>query len=742
MITGRIHPLLHVLTALATLVSAQLVLAAEPQAAAPATPQRPRIGLVLGGGGAKGLAHVGIIDVLERNRIPVDAVAGTSMGAVVGSLYAVGNDAKQLNEIAYTVDWNGLFDDAIPRDKISFRRKRDERDILIDYRLNVSKGKLSLPRGVLRGQELYLTLAELLSPGRGVDDFDQLAIPFRAVATEITTGKSVVLGEGDIATAAYASMAVPGGFPPLERDGLLLVDGGVVDNVPIDVARAMGVDIVIVVDVGTPLLKRDEISSFVDVLNQLQLLLGRDNIERQIKSLGPRDVLIQPNVEGLSMTSFGEVDETVKRGTVAAEAALPRLRSLALSEAEWQRYIAERQARRPTLSPEIDFVRVVNNSPTPTAAIEQKITQTADEPFDAKAMTRDLSDVYSMGGFRAVSYEILEENGRRGVEIRTEADPTASDFFQVGFALDSDFDRNSSFTLGLAYTDRYFFDTNVEWRTDVRLGEDLLFETSFYLPIGKTAFVDLIPSWRRRDLPYYEGDQRLGEVRTKRWKVALEPGLLFGTWGELRAGPFIGQVDLSESTGQTGVQPATFDDGGYSVQLRIDTLDQLRFPGSGWAIQSRFVDHVEAFGADFDYWTWGTTVSKPISFGPTTVSLRGTAEFSSDDAPIGEFQHGGFLDISGLDENQLNGRYAFIGGAVLYHRVSATSPLFDLPLYVGGSLELGNTYDDLDDVSFGSLRWAGSAFVAADTPLGPLSRDKRQKKIRPAVKKDIGRNKY
>jgi NTE family protein len=284
---------------------------------------------VLGGGGARGFAHVGVLQVLEENRIPAHAIAGTSMGAVVGSLYSSGRSASEIATIAEDIDWSMIFSDRIPRDRLPFRRKRDERNDLVSFRLAFDDRGVVLPPGVLRGQDLFLVLAERLVSARGVRDFDALPIPFRAVAANIETGEAVPIASGDIATAVFASISVPGALPPVEREGLLLVDGGIVDNVPIDTARRMGVDVVIVVNVGTDLLARDELRTFVNVLDQMQLLLGRAEVTRQLKSLGPRDVLITPDLEGLSVTTFDRAALGIARGHAARAAHVRRWRDRA-----------------------------------------------------------------------------------------------------------------------------------------------------------------------------------------------------------------------------------------------------------------------------------------------------------------------------------------------------------------------------------------------------------------------------
>ena len=196
---------------------------------------RPRIGLVLGGGGAKGFAHIGVIEELERRQIPIDVISGTSMGAVVGSIYAIGNDANEVKAIARAIDWATVFDDTLKRENLSFRRKREDRGILLDFRLGLQDGKPVLPKGVLGGQRLFSTVQELTSPWRATEDFNDLPIPFRAVATNIITGHHVVMGTGNLSTAVFASMSIPAAFAPVKREGLLLVDGSISDNLPVDV---------------------------------------------------------------------------------------------------------------------------------------------------------------------------------------------------------------------------------------------------------------------------------------------------------------------------------------------------------------------------------------------------------------------------------------------------------------------------------------------------------------------------
>lgn len=694
---------------------------------------RPRIGLVLGGGGARGFAHVGVLQVLEENRIPVDVVAGTSMGAVVGSLYAQGKSPAELTRITEEIPWTTIFNDDVPRDRLSFRRKRDERDVLIDYRISFDDRGLVLPKGVLRGQDLFLTLAEYLAPARSERNFDHLAIPFRAVAGDLETGQAVVMGSGDIATAVFASMAVPGGLPPVERDGKLLVDGFIVDNVPVDVARSMGATRLIVVDVSTPLHRRDQISSFVSVIGQLQLLLGRENIDRQIATLTPADVLVRPQLDGIATTSFDHAEAAIAAGRAAAIAALDGLKAYALPPAEWQAYLEARAARAPRNAPQVTYVKFDNRSETPTRTIESFVRQRPGRPLDARRMTEDLQEIYALGGFRAVRYGIdpAPLPGGEGLTVTTVGDPSAANWLQVGLGIETDFNRHNALVVGLAYTDRNFLDTGAEWRTDIRVGTNLLFATGLYAEWGRRGqspgeggrlFAEITPYWSRTDTLLYDGDHAIAEVRDARIGTTLDGGILFGNRAELRFGTSIARVRLDTLIGGPLGPDAHLTDSEWHVGLTFDTLDQRNFPTTGSFLSLRFTDHVRWLGGDLDYVVVTGRFWKPFTSGRNTLLLSGEFGITSsgDGRSLGDFRLGGFLNLSGLESNRLVGRQKLLARAVFYRRITEDAPIISLPLYVGASAEVGNVWQSLRDISPGALRPAGSLFAGAETPLGPL----------------------
>lgn len=327
-----------------------LLLCLLPLLAQAVEPPRPKIGLVLSGGAARGLAHIGVLKALEEQGIHIDAIAGTSMGAVIGGLYASGYKIDELEKLALNIDWKLALSDAPPREDVPFRRKQDDRDFLVKQKLSFrDDGSLGLPLGVIQGQNLALLLESMFAHRSDTRDFDKLPIPFRAVATDITSGEKVVFRKGHLPQVIRASMSIPAVFAPVELDGRLLVDGGMTDNIPLDVAREMGVDIAIVVDIGTPLRSRKQLNTVVDVLNQSITLMTRRNSEEQLKALHASDVLIQPPLAAYGVTDFGRATDMIDAGYRATRAWTPAWRACALPDrwmANWPPPVRRASATR------------------------------------------------------------------------------------------------------------------------------------------------------------------------------------------------------------------------------------------------------------------------------------------------------------------------------------------------------------------------------------------------------------
>jgi NTE family protein len=293
--------------------------------AATGAPAHPRIGLALSGGGARGLAHVGVLKVLDEMRIPISCVTGTSMGAIVGGTYASGRSPEEMEKIVVAAHWDDIFRDVPPRKEIAVRRKFDDYKTLFKPEFGVKDGGLMLPKGVIAGVSIEAFFRELATPAFGIDDFNKLPIPFHAMATDIETGESIVLDRGSLSQAMRASMSVPGAIAPVEIDGRLLVDGGIANNLPIDQARKLCGDVIIAVNIATPPLRRDELTSALSVTAQLINFLGKQTVDEQIRSLGPKDVLIAPDLGDISAGTFDRSKDAIAIGEKATRAMADKL---------------------------------------------------------------------------------------------------------------------------------------------------------------------------------------------------------------------------------------------------------------------------------------------------------------------------------------------------------------------------------------------------------------------------------
>ncbi len=381
-------------------------------------PVRPRICVVLSGGGARGMAHIGVLKILDELKVPIDCIAGTSMGAIVGGLYASGMTVEQIESTMLSVDWQEAFHDAPPRRDLAFRRKQDDRNFLVTLPLGLKHGKILLPKGFIQGQKLQETLRQLTLPFRQGTDFDLLPTPFRSVATDLETGNAVVMGEGDLSIAMRASVSAPGVFAPVEVNGRLLVDGGLAENLPIDVARAMHADVLIISDVSFPLQPRAALDSALSISNQMLAILVRKDSDRQKASLGSRDILIEPELGLTPSTAFGAAATLISRGEDAARADGAALEAYSVGDAAYRDYLARRGAREPGL-PTIKFVRVDPQSKRYEKTILAEMQPLVGKPLDADAVGKRITELYGLGMFETLDYALVQQPAGVGTSAGT-----------------------------------------------------------------------------------------------------------------------------------------------------------------------------------------------------------------------------------------------------------------------------------------------------------------------------------
>lgn len=715
---------------------------AAPAATAPAeAAARPRVGLVLSGGGARGLAHVGVLRALQAQRIPVDVVAGTSMGAVVGGLLARGMSPDEIEAALAQVDWTQLFEQRVSRADVPARRKEEDFEIAAGVELGVRDGQVRLPQGTISSRGLESLIRRYTLPAATVTDFDRLPIPYRAVATDMETGRQVVLAGGDLASAMRASMSVPGVFASIEVDGRVLGDGGLVNNVPIDVARSLGADVVIAVNVGTPLAGRETLSSALGLTAQMINILTEQNVHRSLATLTPDDVLITPNLGNLTSGDFAQAERFVALGRAATDAAAPQLARLALSPEAFAQFSAERRLPA-VIPPVLDYVAIEGTERTNPARLLGQLRSRPGELFNPATAAADARQLAATGDYVRTDYRLVRGEDGLGLVLDAEDKPWGPNYVRVGLDLFTDLKGASLFNLKFSHNRHWLTPSGTEWRNFLQIGSRPTLYTELYQPLGGDAPALLPPGetdgeWfvaasaraHREVQSIYaaDGDDEVGQVRRTEGRVTLDVGRPWGTWAEMRLGVaarlahFEPLLLSSAYTGPTDSE--LWREVALRARLLVDQLDYANFPQSGYRLEAeawgghRYGNHTGHVLRLETQATWART------WGPHTLNLHGRVQLADmpTDELIGAYSLGGFQQLSGYRPGQIAGDAVALARAAWYMRL-ANPPVFARALFAGASLEAGQAWRRSGEASLdlGSWRGGASLYLGADTNIGPM----------------------
>jgi NTE family protein len=684
---------------------------------------RPKVCVVLSGGGARGAAHIGVLKVLEEYRVPIDCIVGTSMGALVGAAYATGMSIPEMETITDSISTELLFKEEPPRQEQSIRRKQDDLTILSSPEIGVGKGKMTFGKGLVSGVQLE-TVLRRLTKVRGFHRFDELPIPFRAVATDLVTGRPVVFQEGEIANVMRASMSVPGAIAPAEFDGMMLVDGMLTSNLPIETARAMGADIVIAVNVGTPLLKREELSGIVGVAAQMLNILTEQNVRASLALLKPTDILISPELGDFTTADFDSLPQIAPLGEGATRKAADRLALLAVPPQQYAQVRQRQQVDVPSDVQAVDEIRFDTlRRVNPEFALSLMETK-AGEPIDQAKLDADMLRLYGTGDFEHVKYRTIEEPGKRVLAVDATEKSWGPDYLRFGLGLSSDFKGDAYFDLLASYRATWLNSLGAEWKTDVQVGHTSGVITEFYQPLNAKGIFFVAPHAGivRRSIDLYQSDQRIATYDVFYQRAGADLGLSFRRYGEFRLGVEGGTIRPTLSTGPANLTPGDekIRQGAFTSRLIFDQIDSVHFPRSGARGVLNVYTSSSALGADRPYTKWALDGAGAYSFGDHTfsVGLNLGGKLGADPLPpYDQFQWGGFLHMSGYATGQFVSESLKFGRLMYYHRILRGS-LFE-GAYGGFSLEIGKFGNPLvPGNAVGPLKSA-SVFVSADTIIGP-----------------------
>lgn len=715
---------------------------------------RPRIGLVLSGGGARGYAHIGVLKTLERMRIPVDVIAATSMGAVVGGLYASGLRADALEEKLTQVDLSDIAFDRNERAKLPQSLREDDFQYPIGLSAGYGDGKLKLPAGLVQGNRLLALLKNWTAQWPDNIKFSQLPIPFKAMATDLATGDPVILDRGSLPMAMRASMAVPGLFAPIEVDGRTLVDGGLVANLPVQLARDMGADIIIAVNIGSDLQRPEDLASPAAVTQQMITILVGQNVRAQKALLRGRDVLIEPQLSDLSFTDFAKGPQGVAQGEKSAQGVEAKLAALSLSP---QAYAAYRAAHVPqgmlAQGARIDAIDVTTSGRVPVARVRQLLNVHEGDRYDAEALNRELTTLATTGDFETVTQQLVEENGVHTLKIDAHEKSWGNQFFLFGLGMSTNFDGRGAFNINLGHRYPWLTKSGLEWRNDIVLGSNRAsIHTELRQPLWQARGFYIAPyaEYSRRRADIYFGDEapskdtkpfNAGTIETARAGVDL--GIPLGRKGELRLG--VNYVSKSLDVAYQGllldeasgdVTPFNFPtervkQPAFRAQLTLDQLDDALFPRSGYylysSVEAGFGSLEKKFNTAQAKGLWAT------SYGRHTfnVAMEGAGQFGAN-SPTREndggngnstsegFYLGGFQHLSAYAQDQFNGQYLLYGRLTYLYDLRVSDLLGLRAPVFGVSAEAGNVWQLRNNFGTGPYLKSGSVFVGGTSPIGPL----------------------
>jgi NTE family protein len=686
-------------------------------------PARPKVALVLSGGGARGLAHVGVLKVLEQSRVPVDMVVGTSMGAIIGGLYAAGMSPDELERQVAQLDWGGLFERREPRQLLSQRRKEEDFELAPLMQLGFRDGEFRLPTGAVSTRSLEMLLRRHTLPVRHLASFDGLPLPFRAVATDMESGEAVVLDHGDLAAALRASMSVPGVFSPLEIDGRILGDGGLVDNLPVEVARRMGADIVIAVNTA-----------------QMVNILTEQNVRRSIDLLTTRDLLLQPPLGALTSADFDKAADLVALGeryALSVREAIERFSQDPMTYAQWR---LERDARLAHLSERggrVGMVRFEGVQGERLRQLQRLVESRPGQALDVDRIERDVRQLAATGDYERVDYRLerLPEQADEALVVQLRENGWGPNYLGLGLDLRTDFDGQSAFNLRLHHTRRWLSEGGSEWRSRVQLGSNLQASSEIYQPIdaAEGRFVSAYGAAGLRRADLFDGNGEAAAVIKRRSvDVGVDYGMPFGVLGrigELRVGWFESwrharpELVGGSLAGLDDLLVQRWRESGLRLALVADQLDYANFPSEGYRLKTEWMTgrrRVEGLPRERLQRVEASAVYAH-SWGRHTINL-GTRLARVNQLPVGaldEYSLGGFQQLSGYRIGQVIGSRLAFGRLTYYHRQDWATGVARA-VFLGGSIEAGNAWQRGEDVSLRKLRWGSSLFVGADTALGPL----------------------
>jgi NTE family protein len=678
----------------------------------------PKIGLVLEGGAALGLAHIGVLKWLEEHRIPINYVAGTSMGGLVGGLYATGNSPAEIRNLVEGIDWDIVLRGEVPYNDLSFRRKEDAEEFPNGLEFGI-KGGVRFPSGFNSGHQVGLILDRIALPYAGMKSFNDLPIPFACVGTDLVNDKAHVFREGSLSTALRSTMSLPGVFTPVRANDTVYVDGGLLNNLPVDVARQMGSDITIAIHLATKPLGANTPLSSVGVLGESLSVVVAAN---ELRSMELADILVSVPLQKFASTDYKKGEEIIKLGYDAAQGKASVLSRLSVDEATWQAYLDGRNARRKT-APVPQFVEVTGTKPNLAAEMQRDLSDHTGKPLDRVRLDQDLTNLLGNGRFSSVGYNMVEKDGRPGLQIIAREKEYSPPDVRPLIVIDASEYTQVQFKLGARIT---FYDLGgfgSEWRNDFVVGSEHSVSSEFYKPFGKKLHWFVAPQGffvNEQQNFFHQGDL-LAVYRNREGGGALDFGFVPTRNSELRIGYRGAYQKLSPQIGGLAYGSLEGRVGTTSLRYQLDDRNEPIIPTRGldFAIKGSWFDANP--GASSGFPEAETNFRKFIP-----VTEKSSLLFAGSGGTTFTYHRVGFppFQLGGGPNFYAYGKNEFLTNQYFLFRAGYIRPLWTLPLVIGervyvvGAAEAGKIYNLAPNESSLPVDFTGA--IVMNTIFGPV----------------------